>query len=198
VTGLPRLVCATANPGKLAEIEAVLTGVVDLLPRPSEVPEVVEDAGTLVGNARLKARAICAATGLPAVADDTGLEVAALGGEPGVETAYFAGAQATDSDNRVKLLKELASAGDRSAVFRTVALVAYPDGSELIVEGVCAGQIATEERGGRGFGFDSLFIPGEGDGRTFAEMSEAEKLSVSHRGRAFQNLAARLADRTAD
>lgn len=197
MTGLPRLVCATANAGKVAEIEAVLGHVVELVPRPADVAEVVEDAGTLVGNARLKARAICRATGLPAVADDTGLEVAALGGEPGVETAYFAGPQATDSDNRAKLLRELSVAADRSAVFRTIALVAYPDGSELVAEGVCAGQIATEERGSRGFGFDKLFIPDGGDGRTFAEMTEAEKLAVSHRGRAFQNLAASLSGPTA-
>ena len=195
MTELAQLVCATANPGKVAEIEAVLGGLVELAPRPPGVPEVVEDAGTLVGNARLKAQAICRATGLPAVADDTGLEVAALGGEPGVETAYFAGPQATDSDNRAKLLHELAGAVDRSAVFRTIALVAYPDGSELLAEGVCSGRIATEERGERGFGFDSLFIPDEGDGRTFAEMTSAEKLAVSHRGRAFQNLAASLSAR---
>jgi XTP/dITP diphosphohydrolase len=195
MTGLARLVCATANAGKVAEIEAVLVGLVELVPRPADVPEVVEDAGTLVGNARLKAEAICRATGLPAVADDTGLEVAALGGGPGVDTAYFAGPRATDADNRAKLLAELADAGDRSAVFRTVALVAYPDGSELMAEGVCTGRIATEERGGRGFGFDKLFVPDAGDGRTFAEMTESEKLAVSHRGRAFQNLAAALSDR---
>ena len=112
-----RLAVATANPGKVAEIEVLLAGVAELVPRPADVPEVVEDAGTLIGNARLKARAICAATGLPAVADDTGLEVAALGGEPGVETAYFAGPQATDADNRAKLLRELEGAADRSAAF---------------------------------------------------------------------------------
>ena len=186
------LVCATANPGKVAEIEVLLHGVVELRPRPADVPDVVEDAGTLIGNARLKARAICAATGRAAVADDTGLEVAALGGEPGVETAYFAGPQATDADNRAKLLRELDGAADRSAVFRTVALIAYPDGSELAVEGACAGTIATEERGARGFGFDKLFIPDEGDGRTFAEMSDTDKHALSHRGRAFQNLRAEL------
>lgn len=194
---LPRLVCASANPGKVAEIEVLLAGVVELIPRPADVPEVVEDAGTLVGNARLKAQAICAATGLPSVADDTGLEVAALGGEPGVETAYFAGPNATDADNRAKLLRELERASDRSATFRTVAFVAYPDGSELIIDGVCPGTIAVEERGERGFGFDPVFIPDEGDGRTFAEMTLAEKHAVSHRGRAFKNLRAALQQRTA-
>jgi len=197
VSGLPQLVGATANPGKLAEIEAILAGVVELLPRPADVPDVVEDAGTLVGNARLKAQAICRATGLAAVADDTGIEVAALGGEPGVETAYFAGPQATDADNRAKLLRELDGVADRSALFRTVAMVAYPDGSELVVEGVCAGRIATEERGAQGFGFDPLFVPDEGDGRTFAEMTKADKLALSHRGRAFRNLLAALQERPA-
>lgn len=192
---LLRLVTATANPGKLAEIEVLLAGVVELLPRPADVPDIVEDAGTLVGNARLKARAICAATGLPAVADDTALEVAALGGAPGVDTAFFAGPDATDADNRAKLLRELEQAGDRSAVFRTVALVAYPDGSEVVAEGVCAGTIATEERGARGFGFDPLFVPDDGDGRTFAEMTAEEKHAVSHRGRAFHNLRALLQQR---
>lgn len=195
MSGLAVLVCATANPGKVAEIEVLLRGVVELLPRPADVPEVVEDAGTFVGNARLKAAAICRATGLPAVADDSGLEVAALGGEPGVETAYFAGPDASDADNRAKLLRELVGATDRSAVFRTVALVAYPDGSEVVVEGVCHGTIAAGERGTRGFGFDPVFVPDAGDGRTFAEMSDAEKHALSHRGQAFANLRAVLQDR---
>lgn len=190
-----KLVCATANPGKVAEIERILAGVVELLPRPDEVGDIVEDSGTFVGNARLKARAVCAATGLPAVADDSGLEVAALGGEPGVETAYFAGPHATDADNRAKLLRLLDGADDRSAVFRTVALVAFPDGSELIAEGTCAGSIATEERGARGFGYDPLFVPADGDGRTFAEMSHDDKHALSHRGRAFRNLLDLLAAR---
>ena len=99
-----QLVCASANPDKVAEIQALLAGVVDLLPRPSEVPDVVEDADTLVGNARLKAAAIVAATGLPAVADDTGLEVDALGGEPGVYTARYAGEGCSYADNRHKML----------------------------------------------------------------------------------------------
>ena len=102
-----QLVCASANPDKVAEIAAILDGVVELLPRPADVPDVVEDADTLVGNARLKAAAICAATGLPAVSDDTGLFVDALGGAPGVYAARFAGDDATYADNRRKLLREL-------------------------------------------------------------------------------------------
>ncbi len=180
--------CASANPDKVAEIAALLDGVVDLLPRPIDVPEVVEDSGTLVGNARLKAVAICTATGLPAVADDTGLFVAALDGAPGVDTAYFAGPTATHAENRDKLLHELATASDRSARFVTVALVAWPDGEELVVEGVCAGSIAGAERGDRGWGYDPLFVPADGDGRTFAEMSAEGKHALSHRGRAFAAL----------
>lgn len=186
------LVCATANPGKVAEIAGLLPSGWTLLPRPVSVGDVVEDAGTLVGNARLKARAILEATGKPAVADDTGLEVAALDGAPGVDTAIFAGEGCTDADNRRKLLGALSGMADRSARFVTVVLVAWPDGSETIVEGVCSGRIAEAERGDRGFGFDPLFAPDHGDGRTFAEMTAEEKNAVSHRGRAFRALAAEL------
>ena len=185
MSGLPQLVSATANPHKLAEIAGILDGLVELLPRPAHVADVVEDAGTLEGNARLKAAAICAATGLPAVSDDTGLFVDALGGEPGVETAYYAGPNATYAENRAKLLQVLASVADRRASFRTIVMVVWPDGRELCVEGVCAGTIATEERGDRGFGFDPLFVPDDGDGRTFSLMTDAEKNAISHRGRAF-------------
>lgn len=188
------LVCASANPDKVVEIAALLDGVALLLPRPSEVPDVVEDADTLVGNARLKAAAICAATGRAAVADDTGLEVDALGGAPGVFAARYAGEGVTYADNRAKLLAELAGVAepDRTARFTTVAMVVRPDGSETVVEGVCEGLIAPVARGARGFGYDAVFIPVDGDGRTFAEMSDAEKNAISHRGRAFVALAAAL------
>ena len=188
------LVCASANPDKVVEIAALLDGVARLLPRPPEVPDVVEDADSLEGNARLKASAICAASGSAAVADDTGLEVDALGGAPGVYAARYAGEGVTYADNREKLLTELAGVAeaDRTARFRTVALVVRPDGSEIVVEGVCEGRIAFADRGDRGFGYDALFIPADGDGRTFAEMSDAEKNEISHRGRAFVALAAAL------
>lgn len=188
------LVCATANPGKVAELQSILAGVVELLPRPASVPPVVEDAGTLVGNARLKAAAIAAASGRPAIADDTGLEVAALGGAPGVDTASFAGEGASDEENWSKLLGELARLDDRRARFRTVAMVVWPDGRELWAEGTCEGTIAPASRGGRGFGYDSVFVPADGDGRSFAEMSASEKDAVSHRGRAFAALVGKLAD----
>ncbi|WP_208029249.1 RdgB/HAM1 family non-canonical purine NTP pyrophosphatase [Rhabdothermincola sediminis] len=193
------LVCASANPDKVAEIQAILgPAEVVLLPRPSTVPEVAEDAPTLEGNARLKAAAICEVTGLPAVADDTGLEVDALGGAPGVRSARYAGEQATYADNVRKLLTELLDAGaldasGRTARFRTVALVRYPDGREVAAEGVVEGVIAPSPRGDAGFGYDPVFVPVEGDGRTFAEMSGPEKHAISHRGRAFRALAARLA-----
>lgn len=188
------LVCASANPDKVVEIAALLDGIAVLLPRPSEVPDVVEDADTLVGNARLKAAAICAATGRAAVADDTGLEVDALGGAPGVYAARYAGEGVTYADNRAKLLAELAGVAEpeRTARFRTVVMVVRPDGSETVVEGVCEGLIAPVERGARGFGYDAVFVPLDGDGRTFAEMSDAEKNAISHRGRAFAALAAAL------
>lgn len=198
-----RLVCGSANPDKVVEIEAVLNDAgrefdltIELLPRPEGLGEVVEDADTLEGNARLKAMAVATAAGLPAVADDTGLEVAALGGEPGVYSARYAGPDATYADNRRKLLAELAASGssDRSAAFATVAMVCWPDGATISARGVCEGHIAEAERGARGFGYDPLFVPGpDPAGRTFAEMSDAEKNAVSHRGRALRNLVMILA-----
>jgi len=185
------LVLATANPDKVVEITALLPGVA-LTPRPQSVPEVVEDGDTLEANARLKAVAICAATGLAALADDTGLEVFALGGAPGVHSARYAGEDATYADNVDKMLAELEGVDDRRARFRTVAMVVAPDGSEISVEGVTDGRIATEKRGSGGFGYDPIFIPDDGDGRPYAEMSLAEKNALSQRGRAFRALAAEL------
>ena len=166
-------------------------GVVDLVPRPSDLADVVEDADSLEGNARLKAIAVCVATGLPALADDTGLEVDVLDGAPGVITARFAGEGATDAQNRQKMLSELdgKDATQRTARFRTVALLRFADGRELVAHGVCEGSIAMQEIGERGFGYDALFIPTDGDGRTFAQMTIEEKHELSHRGRAFRALA---------
>jgi XTP/dITP diphosphohydrolase len=202
VSELPRLVCASANPDKVAEIASILDGVVELLPRPAEVGEVVEDAETLIGNARLKAVAIRDATGTAAVADDTGLEVDALGGAPGVHAARYAGEGCSYADNRAKLLRELRELRElhgeagRRARFRTSVLVAYPDGSELAVDGVCEGSIAEAESGDGGFGYDSIFVPDDGDGRTFSEMSDDEKHAISHRGRAFRALLDAICDRS--
>ena len=187
-----RLVCASANPDKVLEIAAILDGVVDLLPRPPDVPEVEEDADTLMGNARLKATAICTATGLPAVSDDTGLFVDAIGGAPGIYAARFAGEDATYADNRAKLLRELGDTNNRRASFVSSVMVVWPDGRELAVEGVCEGMIATAELGDRGFGYDPVFVPDDGDGRSFAQMSDAEKNQISHRARALNALLAAL------
>ena len=187
-----QLVCASANPDKVAEIQQLLAGVVDLLPRPGDVPDVVEDADSLLGNARLKAAALSAATGKPAVADDTGLEVAALDGAPGVDAAHYAGEGCSYADNRRKLLAELDGVADRRAAFKTVAIVMWPDGRELAVEGVCPGVITTEERGDVGFGYDSVFQPDESAGSTFAEMTADAKNAISHRGRAFRALLSEL------
>ena len=188
-----KLVLATANPDKAAEISAILTGH-DLSPRPRDVPDVEETEVTLEGNALLKARAVAVATGEPAVADDTGLEVDALDGAPGVYSARFAGPDATYADNVAKLLRELEGvpARRRTARFRTVVAVAWPDGRVLTVDGAVPGAIAAETRGANGFGYDPLFVPDGGDGRTFAEMSPDEKHAVSHRGRAFRALAEAL------
>jgi XTP/dITP diphosphohydrolase len=191
---MEQFVCASANPDKVAEIASLLDGLVELLPRPAHVPDVVEDAPTLRGNARLKATAICRATAHAAISDDTGLEVDALGGAPGVHTARFAGVGCSYADNRAKMLLQLLGVpvSSRTARFKTVAMAVWPDGRELAVEGVCEGSIAEHERGDRGFGYDSVFIPADGDGRTFSEMSEADKNALSHRGRAFRALVAAL------
>jgi len=193
-----RLVLASANPDKAAEISAILAAAVpglELLPRPAGVPDVDETGTTLVENARLKAAAIAAATGDAAVADDTGLLVDALGGSPGVYSSRFAGEHASYADNVAKLLRELAGVEveRRTARFETVALVRWPDGREVAATGTVQGVITAEPRGDGGFGYDPVFVPGEGDGRTFAELAAEEKHSLSHRGRAFRALAAELA-----
>ena len=188
-----RVVCASANSHKVVEIFDLMGGVLDLVARPIDLGETQETESTLVGNARLKAVAVCRATELPALADDTGLEVDALNGAPGVLTARFAGVGATDAQNRAKLLEELLGK-PRTARFRTIALLRFNDDREIIAQGVCEGSIAESQRGERGFGYDAVFIPSLGDGRTFAEMSIAEKHSLSHRGLAFRALAKSLED----
>lgn len=183
-----RLVCATANPGKVAELAALLDGIVILEPRPLGVPDVVEDAPTLKGNAELKARAIADATGIAALADDTGLEVDALDGAPGVRSARFAREPSDDAANRRLLLECLDGVEHRSARFRTVMCVVDPVGEVTFAEGVCEGTIGDIDRGERGFGYDAIFIPVDGDGRTFAQMNADEKNAISHRSRALNAL----------
>lgn len=189
-----KVVCASANPHKVEEIAGLMSGVVELIGRPKDLAEVDENDDTLLGNARLKATAVCTATGLPALADDTGLEVDVLDGAPGVHTARFAGVPANDAANRRKMLEMLEGVASerRTARFHTVALMCWPDGREVVANGICEGLIATNERGRRGFGYDSLFIALDGDGRTFAEMTIDEKHQLSHRGRAFRALSVLL------
>lgn len=187
-----KFVLATANPDKAREIHEILGSGFELVPRPESVGEVDETGSTLSDNARLKARALVDATGMPAIADDTGLEVDALGGAPGVYSARYAGEAATYEDNVVKLASSLEGVADRTARFKTVALAMWPDGREVEAEGEVRGTIASSPRGYGGFGYDPLFVPDEGDGRTFAEMTAAEKNAVSHRGRAFETLAGAL------
>ena len=187
-----RLVLATANPHKAAEIAPMLPAGVEVVPRPARLSDVEETAETLEGNARLKAVAVCEATGEAAVADDTGLEVEALGGRPGVWAARYAGENATYADNVAKLLSELDGVADRRACFRTVALARFPDGREIVAQGSVTGVIAEVSRGDGGFGYDPVFIPDGAGGLTFAEMTAEQKRVISHRGRAFEALARAL------
>lgn len=199
--GRLRLVLATGNKDKATEIAAIMGAELgdglELAARPDEVADVEETGSTLEENARLKARALLEATGLPAVADDTGLEVDALGGAPGVYSSRYSGEGASYAQNVAKLVAELGAAGadgpdERRARFRTVAIACFPGGREVVAHGVVEGTIAPEPRGTAGFGYDPVFVPDGGDGRTFAEMTPAEKHALSHRGRAFRALAVGL------
>ena len=188
-----RIVCASANPHKVEELARLLPSWVDLVARPSDIGDIDEDAPTLEGNAIIKAVEIANHASEWAIADDTGLEVEALNGAPGVRSARFAGEQATDAENRALLLAKLDGVTNRSARFRTVVALVSSKGDIHFVGGECAGTIAEFERGDSGFGYDSLFIPADGDGRTFAEMAGAEKDAVSHRGRALAQIPELLA-----
>jgi len=187
-------VLATANPDKAREIIDVLRAAgagIEIEPRDPSLPDVDETGVTLEENARIKAQAICDATDRPAIADDTGLEVDALDGAPGVHSARFAGEGATYADNVEMLLRRLDGVEDasRTARFATVAIARWPDGREVAAIGTVEGTIATAPRGDGGFGYDPVFVPNECDGRTFAELTPSEKHAVSHRGRAFRTLA---------
>lgn len=192
-----RYVVATFNPHKAAELHALLAlPGVTLVPL-SEWPGAVspeENGTTLLANALIKARYAAQLTGMPAIADDTGLEVDALGGEPGIHAARYAGPGATYADNVAKLLRELRGVPitQRTARFRTACVAVWPDGRELHAEGVLEGVIVEAPRGANGFGYDPVFVPA-GDTRTYAELSDAEKNAVSHRARAVRALAGMLA-----
>lgn len=192
VTTAPdRLVVASANPHKIAEVRKIWRelGVGGEIVRGLTWDEVEETGETLEENALLKARAVVAVTGIAALADDTGLEVAALGGAPGVRSARYAGDNVTYRDNTERLLKEMEGRPDRSARFRTVAALARPGGRWVVAEGVLDGSITRTPRGEAGFGYDPVF---EVEGRTLAEMTSAEKNRISHRSRALRALAASL------
>jgi XTP/dITP diphosphohydrolase len=189
------LVLATANPHKTEEIRQVLSDFdIELLPRPNDVPDVDETANTLEGNALLKAHALARATGVPAIADDTGLFIDALGGAPGVYSARYAGEGATFDDNVDKVLKELdnVSPAQRTARFRTVIALANPDGTSWWVEGSVEGSILPARTGEHGFGYDPIFAPLSVGGRSLAELTPEEKNALSHRGNALRAFAARL------
>ncbi len=183
-----RVVVASKNPDKIREVEAVLAAMEHPweIVRDLEWPDVEETEDTLEGNALLKATAVSRATGLPALADDTGLEVDALDGRPGVFSARFAGPEASYEGNVDRLLSEMHGVEDRTARFRTAVAFVIPGADPVVVEGVVEGSITTERRGDGGFGYDSVFLVGD---RTYGEMSDAEKNEISHRARALRALA---------
>tara|TARA_B110000503_G_C7139440_1_gene410252 strand:- start:132 stop:740 length:609 start_codon:yes stop_codon:yes gene_type:complete len=187
---LPTLVFATHNANKAAEVERMLEGRYRILTL-SDIgcdEEIVEDSDTLEGNARIKARFVKTQYGMDCFADDTGLEVEALGGLPGVRTARYAGEKADSQANMSKLIQALEGVPetDRGARFRTSICLIQGE-EELLLEGICEGRIALELEGTAGFGYDPIFHP-EREFRTFAQMSQVEKNTVSHRGRAVRKM----------
>src|SRR5215208_6941875 len=180
-----RLVVATRNDHKLRELAESLEDV-ELLPLPDDVTLPPEEGETFAENALDKARAANEATGLPAIADDSGIAARALGGRPGVRSARFAGPEATDEQNLDLLLREVAGAEDRHVAYVCALAYVSQAGEELVVEGRCEGKLAAEPRGSGGFGYDPAFVPedtGPGDDRTMAELDPAAKHAISHRGR---------------
>ena len=186
------IVLATRNPGKISEIEALLTGVrIATAASFPGCPEPKESGRTFEENALIKARAVAGFTGKTALADDSGLEVDALGGAPGVHSARYAGATASDGDNMGRLLDALSGVADRTARFRCVIAVVAPDGRTWTSDGVCEGRILREPRGESGFGYDPLFVPAGYDS-TFAELDARMKNRISHRAMALRRIAETL------
>lgn len=187
------MILASGNPHKLREFRDLLPGV-ELQPLPEEVTLPEETGTTFAENALIKARAVQRATGRSAIADDSGIEVEALGGRPGVRSARYAGESATDRENVQLLLRELAAAGGRrDARFVCVIARVSASGEEALFEGSCPGHLVETPRGEGGFGYDPVFVPdatGSGDGRTMAELDPAEKNGISHRGEAARRLLA--------
>lgn len=197
-----RLAIATRNEHKLREIGRICADwpVEWLTFRTSMAPwpEVEEPHETYLENALAKAREVAAALGVPALADDSGIEVDALGGAPGPRSARYAGEDASDAANLEALLRALRGVptGGRTARYRCVAAIAWPGGIEAWAEGTCEGVLETRTRGSGGFGYDPAFVP-EGGDRTMAELADPEKDRISHRGRAFRSLRDRLAEEEA-
>lgn len=189
-----RIVLATRNAHKQREIRDICADWPVEWVTDAEWPEVEETGATYRENARIKAHAVASATGLPALADDSGIEVDALGGAPGPRSARYAGEGATDGDNLQALLAAVAGVppGGRTARYRAVVVLAHPGGAEVGAEGVCEGALRTRPAGGGGFGYDPIFEPAGWD-RTMAEISADEKHRVSHRGRALRVLREALA-----
>jgi XTP/dITP diphosphohydrolase len=184
---LDRVVLATGNPHKVAELRAILEPVLPgITVEAYDGPSPVEDGDSFVANALIKARAAAERTGLPAIADDSGISVDALGGAPGIDSAHYSGSR-RDDENRAFLLERLRGVTDRRADF-VCAAVLVGAGEDLTVEARWPGRVLEEERGSGGFGYDPLFQP-EGSDRSAAELSAEEKNAVSHRGRAFRRLA---------
>ncbi len=193
---LKQIVVATTNLGKAKEFEKILGGDMGVIV-PDELPLVVEDGDTLAENAYKKARSAADHLGRLALADDSGLFVQVLGGAPGVHSARFAGPNSDDAGNRSKLLALIRDFSDRAAYFATVLCLCAPLASieeAYFFEGRCDGYILDHERGSEGFGYDALFVPSEGDGRTFGEMSPSEKAALSHRSRAIYKFKISLSD----
>jgi XTP/dITP diphosphohydrolase len=190
-----RLVLATRNPHKLRELTPLLAPhELELLPEEVELPP--ETGETFADNALGKARAAAEATGSPAVADDSGIGAAALGGAPGVRSARYAGEGASDEENLAKLLAEVPEDGDTRVEYVCALAFVGPGGDEQVVEGRCAGRLTHEPRGDGGFGYDPAVVPDDyDDGRTMAELEPGEKDAISHRGRAARALLERLAIR---
>lgn len=186
-----KAIFASRNPHKAEQVERLLTAV-KLIPLDSVAPCLALDEpfDTFRDNALAKARTVAEATGEAAIADDSGLEVDALNGGPGVKSARYAGEGASDADNNVKLVEALRDIPEesRTARYRCIAVMVTPDGEELVAEGSCEGRIVLEGRGGLGFGYDPLFVP-QGETRTMGEIPLDEKLAFNHRGRAFRALA---------
>lgn len=186
------IVLATRNVGKAKEFQQLLKDFpveIKNLTDFGPIPEVEEDGATFDDNAYKKAAFAARVLGLPAIADDSGLEVAALGGAPGVKSARYAGEDATDQENIEKLLGQMEGIRDRSAAFACVISIAVPSGPALTYEGRCEGEITTKPQGAAGFGYDPVFyFPGYG--KTFAELTSVEKNRVSHRGKALAQVAA--------